>query len=33
MPPYTFRVNDQPVSVEAPADLALLWVLRDKLGV
>ena len=33
MPRYNFQVNDQPVSVEAPADLALLWVLRDKLGI
>src|SRR5262249_41629892 len=33
MPTYNFRVNDQPVSVDAPADLALLWVLRDKLGI
>ncbi|PYN92216.1 MAG: (2Fe-2S)-binding protein [Candidatus Rokuibacteriota bacterium] len=33
MPTYSFYVNDQRVSVEAPADLALLWVLRDKLGI
>lgn len=33
MPTYTFVVNGKPVSVEAPADLALLWILRDKLGV
>jgi len=26
-------VNGEPVSVDAPADLALLWVLRDKLGI
>ena len=33
MPNYSFNVNGQPVNVEAPADLALLWVLRDKLGI
>lgn len=33
MPSYTFVVNGSPVTVDAPADLALLWVLRDKLGV
>lgn len=33
MPTYNFTVNNQPVSVDAPADLALLWVLRDKLGI
>ncbi|GLZ33794.1 isoquinoline 1-oxidoreductase subunit alpha [Lentzea sp. NBRC 105346] len=33
MPVYTFVVNGSAVTVEAPADLALLWVLRDKLGV
>src|SRR5436190_17887334 len=33
MPKYNFRVNNQPVSVDAPADMALLWVLRDKLGI
>nr|AGS49372.1 isoquinoline 1-oxidoreductase alpha subunit [uncultured bacterium esnapd4]QEO74958.1 hypothetical protein [uncultured bacterium] len=33
MPTYTFVVNGEPVTVDAPADLALLWVLRDKLGV
>jgi len=32
MPTYNFQVNGEPVSVDAPADLALLWVLRDKLG-
>jgi isoquinoline 1-oxidoreductase subunit alpha len=33
MPTYTFVVNGSPVTVEAPADMPLLWVLRDKLGV
>jgi isoquinoline 1-oxidoreductase subunit alpha len=33
MPRYTFAVNGKPVTVEAPADLPLLWVLRDKLGI
>ena len=33
MPQYNLMVNDQSMPVEAPADLALLWVLRDKLGI
>ncbi|WP_020674270.1 (2Fe-2S)-binding protein [Amycolatopsis nigrescens] len=33
MPQYTFSVNGKPVTVDAPADLPLLWALRDKLGV
>src|SRR5438067_4179855 len=33
MPTYNFQVNGEPVSVDAPADLALLWVLRDLLGI
>src|SRR5438046_8795765 len=33
MPTYHFQVNGEPVRVDAPADLALLWVLRDKLGI
>jgi isoquinoline 1-oxidoreductase subunit alpha len=33
MPIYNLNVNNQPVTVDAPADLALLWVLRDKLGI
>jgi isoquinoline 1-oxidoreductase alpha subunit len=33
VPSYTFSVNGQPVSVDAPEDLPLLWALRDKLGV
>lgn len=30
---YSFTLNGEPVSVEAPADMSLLWVLRDLLGV
>src|SRR5438093_12435204 len=33
MPTYNFQVNGEPVSVDAPAGMALLWVLRDKLGI
>jgi isoquinoline 1-oxidoreductase subunit alpha len=33
MPQYTFQLNGQTVSVDAPADLAALWTIRDKLGV
>ena len=33
MPVQNFTVNGKSVSVEAPDDLALLWVLRDKLGI
>ncbi|MBN8228787.1 (2Fe-2S)-binding protein [Corallococcus macrosporus] len=33
MPAHHFLLNGQPVSVESPADLPLLWVLRDVLGV
>ena len=33
MPTYTFTVNGKQVSVDAPADLPLLWALRDKLGI
>lgn len=33
MPLYNFTVNTQAVAVDAPADMALLWVLRDKLGI
>lgn len=33
MPTYTFTLNGKPVSVDAPADMPLLWVLREKLGV
>jgi isoquinoline 1-oxidoreductase subunit alpha len=33
MPRYSLTVNGKAVTVEAPADLPLLWVLRDKLGI
>jgi isoquinoline 1-oxidoreductase subunit alpha len=33
MPNYSFNVNGKAVTVDAPADMALLWVLRDKLGL
>lgn len=33
MPIYRFTVNGNPVSVDAPVGMALLWVLRDKLGI
>jgi len=33
MPDYTFKVNGADVTVNAPGDMALLWVLRDKLGI
>jgi isoquinoline 1-oxidoreductase alpha subunit len=33
MPRYTMTVNGEDVTVEAPADLPLLWVLRDLLGI
>ena len=33
MPVQTFKVNGLDVAVEAPDDMALLWVLRDKLGI
>jgi isoquinoline 1-oxidoreductase alpha subunit len=33
MPDYTLKVNGTDVTVNAPADMALLWVLRDKLGI
>ncbi|GAA1218310.1 (2Fe-2S)-binding protein [Kitasatospora nipponensis] len=33
MPSYSFVLNGQPVTVDAPGDMPLLWVLRDKLGV
>lgn len=29
----TFTLNGKVVNVDAPSDMALLWVLRDKLGV
>jgi isoquinoline 1-oxidoreductase alpha subunit len=33
MPNQQFTVNGRTVDVEAPNDMALLWVLRDKLGL
>jgi isoquinoline 1-oxidoreductase alpha subunit len=33
MPRYTFILNGQQRSVDAPADLPMLWALRDLLGV
>ena len=33
MPTINFNVNGSNVEVDAPEDLALLWVLRDKLGI
>lgn len=33
MPQYSFRVNGEPRTVEAPDDMPLLWVLRDLLGL
>ena len=33
MPDYTLKVNGTDVTVNAPGDMALLWVLRDKLGI
>ena len=33
MPSYTLQVNGAPHTVEAPAEMPLLWVLRDKLGM
>ncbi|MFB7663191.1 (2Fe-2S)-binding protein [Kitasatospora sp. NPDC056138] len=33
MPSYQFVLNGRSVTVDAPADMPLLWVLRDKLGV
>ena len=33
MAKHTFRLNGEKVTVEAPNDVRLLWVLRDLLGV
>ena len=33
MPNQSFTLNGTVVNVDAPGDLALLWVLRDKLGI
>jgi isoquinoline 1-oxidoreductase alpha subunit len=31
--PYTFKLNGKPTTVDAPADMPLLWVLRDQLDM
>src|SRR5262245_16938516 len=31
--PYTFRVNGQAQTVDVPADMPLLWVIRDTIGL
>jgi isoquinoline 1-oxidoreductase alpha subunit len=28
-----FTLNDQPIEVDAPSDMPLLWVIRDRLGL
>jgi len=33
MPKHTFKVNGEKVSVDAPDDVHLLWILRDVLGI
>ncbi len=33
MPSHTFKLNGKQVTVDAPDDLRLLWVLRDLLGI
>ena len=33
MPSYSFILNGRSVTVDAPSDLRMLWVLRDILGV
>jgi isoquinoline 1-oxidoreductase subunit alpha len=33
MPNYTFVLNGESVTVNAPPDMPMLWVLRDMLGV
>jgi isoquinoline 1-oxidoreductase alpha subunit len=33
MPQYRFTLNGEQVTVDAPADMPLLWALRDLLGV
>ena len=33
MPTHTFTVNGQQVSVDAPDDVRVLWILRDVLGI
>ena len=33
MPSFALNINGQPISVEAEAEMPLLWVLRDLLGL
>jgi len=33
VPKYSFTLNGEKVTVNAPGDLSVLWALRDKLGV
>jgi aerobic-type carbon monoxide dehydrogenase small subunit (CoxS/CutS family) len=33
MPRFQFKVNGKPQSVDVPADMPLLWVLRETLGL
>jgi isoquinoline 1-oxidoreductase alpha subunit len=33
MPQHTFKLNGEQVTVEAPDDLRLLWVIRDLIGL
>ena len=33
MPQHTFRLNGEPVTVDVPDTMRLLWVIRDVLGV
>jgi isoquinoline 1-oxidoreductase alpha subunit len=33
VPTFSFVLNDATITVEAPADEPMLWVLRDRLGV
>ncbi len=33
MPKYTINVNGEPKTVDAPPNMPLLWVLRDRLGL
>jgi isoquinoline 1-oxidoreductase subunit alpha len=33
MPQHTFRLNGEPVTVDVPDNMRLLWVIRDILGV
>lgn len=33
MPKHSFRLNGEPITVDAENDVRLLWVLRDLLGV